>query len=357
MSEEFTPVSHLGEFGLIDRIRDRLGEAAPEGDLLCAIGDDAAVYRVSEETAHVITADALIEGVHFERTFMPWGYLGRKAIAVNVSDVAAMNAEARYAVVTMGLPRNVSVQMVDALYDGIRAGCERYGIHLVGGDTTAAPQMTLSITVVGEAPLDRIVYRRGARPGDLLCVTGDVGAAYAGLQVLIEQQRAMRELGDAYAPDLEPYRTVIARQLTPAARTDVIEDWKRRRVRPRALIDVSDGVASEVHHLCRASACGAVVNGAALPISPETRAVAFERMDDADTFALFGGEDYELLFALDPDDADRLSPEQYTVIGRFTGRDEGIMLHTADGGTFPLDAAGFSHFDSESDPGQPSMEQ
>ncbi len=349
MSDRFTPVSQLGEFGLIDRMRDRLGENAPAGDLLCTIGDDAAVYRVSETTAHVVTADALIEGVHFERTFMPWGYLGRKAVAVNVSDVAAMNAQALYAVITMGLPRNVSVEMVDALYDGLRAGCEAYGIRLVGGDTTAAPQMTLSVTVVGEAPIDRITYRRGARPGDLLCVTGDVGAAYAGLQVLIEQQRAMRELGDAYEPDLSPYRRVIARQLTPAARTDVVADWARRAVRPRAVIDVSDGVASEVHHLCRASACGAVVHAAALPVDPETRAVADERMEDVDTFALFGGEDYELLFALDPADADRLAPRQFTVIGAFTGMDEGIVLQTPEGDALPLEAAGFSHFETDSD--------
>jgi thiamine-monophosphate kinase len=344
MSEPFTPVSHVGEFGLIDRMRDRLGETAPGGDLLCTIGDDAAVYRVSDTEAHVITADALIEGVHFERAFMPWGHLGRKAVAVNVSDVAAMNAVARYAVVTVGIPRNVSVQMIDALYEGLRAGCETYGIRLVGGDTTAAPQLTLSVTVVGEAPIDRIVYRRGARPGDLLCVTGDVGAAYAGLQVLLEQRTAMRELGEAYVPDLDPYRTVIGRQLVPTARTDVVADWAARGVRPRALIDVSDGVASEVHHVCRASGCGAVVRVAALPVDLETRAVADERLEDVDTFALFGGEDYELLFALDPEDAPRLDPTQFSVIGQFTERDAGILLQTAEGDVIPLDASGFSHF-------------
>lgn len=344
MSEFFTPVSHVGEFGLIDRMRDRLGESAPSGDLLCTIGDDAAVYRVSDDTAHVITADALIEGVHFERTFMPWGHLGRKAIAVNVSDVAAMNAVARYAVVTVGIPRNVSVEMVEALYDGLKAGCEAYGIRLVGGDTTAAPQTTLSVTVVGEAPIDRIVYRRGARPGDLLCVTGDVGAAYAGLQVLLEQRRAMRELGDAYEPDLAPYRTVIGRQLTPSARTDVVADWAARGIRPRALIDISDGVASEVHHLCRASGCGAVIRGAALPVDPETRVVADERMEDVDTFALFGGEDYELLFALEPGDVDRLDPRQFTVIGTFAEASAGVSLQTAEGDVIPLGADGFVHF-------------
>jgi len=349
MSDRFTPVSHLGEFGLIDRMRDLLGEHAPGGEVLCSIGDDAAVYRVSDDTAHVITADALIEGVHFERSFMPWGYLGRKAIAVNVSDVAAMNAEARYAVVTVGLPRNVSVQMVDALYEGLSAACRAYGIRLVGGDTTAAPVLTLSVTVVGEASVERIVYRRGARPGDLLCVTGDVGAAYAGLQVLIEQRRAMRELGEAYVPDLDPYRSVIARQLTPSARTDVVADWAKRAVRPRALIDVSDGIASEVHHLCRASGCGARVQGASLPVDPETRAVADERMEDVDTFALFGGEDYELLFALDPDDVDRLDATQFTVIGTFTGQDDGVTLVTPEGDAVPLEAAGYTHFAGEPD--------
>lgn len=344
MSERFTAVAQVGEFGLIDRMNSRLGGLAPTGDLLCAIGDDAAVYRTSDDTAHVLTTDALIEGVHFDRAFMPFGHLGRKAVAVNVSDVAAMNAVPRYAVVAIGLPRNVSVEMVDALYDGLRDACARYGVHLVGGDTTAAPQLSLVVTVVGEAPIDRVVYRRGARPGDLLCVTGTVGGAYAGLQVLLEQHQAMRELGDAYEPDLSPYREVLARQLTPAARTDVVADWAARRVRPRALIDVSDGVASEVHHICRASGCGAVIRAPDLPVHPETRLVADERLEDADSFALFGGEDYELLFAMDPGDMAELDRAAFSVIGEFTDRPSEVVLLTETGDAVPVEAEGFTHF-------------
>lgn len=344
MDSVFTPVSHVGEFGLIDRLKAVLAGGQTNPDLLAGIGDDAAVYRIDEHTAHVITTDALIEGVHFDRSFMPWTHLGHKAIAVNVSDVAAMNAVARYAVVSIGLPRNVSVEMVEALYAGMRDACERYGLQLVGGDTTAAPQLVLSVTVVGEADISRVAYRRGARPGDLVCVTGDVGGAYAGLQVLLEQRRSIREMGESYTPDLEPYRYVIKRQLTPEPRTDVIADWAKRGVKPKALIDISDGVASEVHHLCRASGCGARIRGAALPIDPETRFVADEQMQDVDTFALFGGEDYELLFALDPADEALLDPTTFNVIGVFTDVAEGITLITPEGPIVPLHASGFVHF-------------
>jgi thiamine-monophosphate kinase len=349
MPDLFTPVAHLGEFGLIERLSRHLDVAAPDGDLLCGIGDDAAVYRISDDLAHVVTADALIEGVHFDRSFMPWGHLGQKAIAVNVSDVVAMNARPLFAVVTIGLPRNVSVEMVDALYAGLKAACDTYSVRLVGGDTTAAPQLTLSVTVIGEAPLKSVVYRRGARPGDLLCVTGDVGAAYAGLQVLLEQRRAMKEMGENYAPDLDPYRYVIGRQLTPKARLDIVQGWQEAKVRPRAIIDVSDGVASEVHHLCDASGCGAMLRGAALPIDLETRAVADERMEDVDTFALFGGEDYELLFAVDPSDRERLDPKSFTVIGSFTEADAGVLLETPEGDVVPVTPAGYAHFGAQGD--------
>lgn len=355
MDSLFTPISHVGEFGLIDRMKAVLGSGTGNAALIASIGDDAAVYRVDDDTAHVITTDALVEGVHFDRSFMPWPHLGAKAISVNVSDVAAMNAVARYAVVSIGLPRNMSVEMVESLYVGMRDACARYGIDLVGGDTTASPQVVLSVTVVGEVELSRLVFRRGARPGDLVCVTGDVGGAYAGLQALLEQRRSIQEMGDSYTPDLDPYRYVIKRQLTPEARVDVIADWAKRGVRPRALVDVSDGVASEVHHLCRASGCGARIRGAALPIDPETRFVADEQMQDVDTYALFGGEDYELLFALDPGDEHLLDPTTFTVIGTFTEASEGVTLVTPEGPIVPLQPSGFVHFtdpgaDQEEDP-------
>ncbi|MFT4603358.1 MAG: thiamine-monophosphate kinase [Rhodothermales bacterium] len=348
MSQQFTPVSHLGEFGLIDRMRTRLGpEASP--DLLLGIGDDAAVYRISEDRSHVVTTDALVEGVHFDRSFVPMGHLGRKAIAVNVSDVVAMNAKPRYATVTLGMPRNLSVEMVEALYDGMAEACALYGLEIVGGDTTASPQLVISVTVIGEVRTEELIFRRGANAGDLLCLSGNVGAAFAGLQVLLDQRKQMQELGEAFEPNIEPYRYIIGRQLTPIARLDALSSWRASGIRPRALIDVSDGVASEIHHLCAASGCGAILEASSLPVHSETAAAAAERMADLDTFALFGGEDYELLFALDPDDVESLDGDMFTVIGQFTPADEGIVVRGEDGHEIPLTASGYNHFEPGGD--------
>jgi thiamine-monophosphate kinase len=329
-------------------MRTRLAkEASP--DLLLGIGDDAAVYRISDERSHVVTTDALVEGVHFDRSFVPMGHLGRKAIAVNVSDVVAMNAKPRYATVTLGMPRNLSVEMVEALYDGMAEACELYGLEIVGGDTTASPQMVISVTVIGECRTEDLIFRRGANAGDLLCLSGNVGAAFAGLQVLLDQRKQMQELGSAFEPNIEPYRYVIGRQLTPIARLDALSSWRASGIRPRALIDVSDGVASEIHHLCAASGCGAIVEATSLPIHAETAAAAAERMADLDTFALFGGEDYELLFAVDPDDVEKLDDEMFTVIGQFTPADEGIVVRGEDGHEIPLTASGYNHFEPGGD--------
>jgi len=338
-----TPVNEIGEFSLIERMETVLETPVVEG-LHQGIGDDAAVYFIGNERVHVITTDALIEGVHFSRSFMPMAYLGFKSIAVNVSDVVAMNASPLYATIALGLPHNVSVEMVEAFYRGVRQACEEYGLTVVGGDTTAARQITIAVTVVGEAAEEDILYRRGARPGDLLCVTGDLGAAYAGLKVLLDQQTRIQDEGEGYEPDLDPFRYVIQRQLMPRAKLATIRDWAARRVRPTALIDVSDGLASETHHLCRQSRCGALIYGAAIPIDLETRAVAHQFVEDVDTYALFGGEDYELLFALPEQEVDRLDPETFAVVGRFTDLEEGVRLQTPEGAVIPLEAGGFEHF-------------
>lgn len=340
-----TPIQELGEFGLIDRMQAVLDVPSPD-DLLMGIGDDAAVYRIGGGRVHVVTTDALIEGVHFDRAFTPLPYLGTKALAVNVSDVVAMNATPRYATLALGLTAGMSVEMVEDCYRGIRQACAQYGVVLVGGDTTAARQLTLAVTLIGEADEAAIVYRRGARPGDLLCVTGDLGAAYAGLKVLLDQREQLRTQGEAFTPDFTGTRYVIERQLTPVARLATIRDWAARGVRPRALIDISDGLASEVHHLCQQSGCGARVRIEALPIELETRMVADLFDDEVETYALFGGEDYELLFALDPDDIDRLDPDTFTVLGQFTLPETGVQAQLPDGTLLPLDAGGYQHFEA-----------
>ena len=344
-----TPIAALGEFGLIDRMADVLG-TSDHADVVLALGDDAAVYRVGPSgdggRVHVVTTDALIEGVHFDRAFMPLEYLGYKAMAVNVSDVCAMNALPRFATVALGLPQSMSVEMVEALYRGLKRACDLYGLAIVGGDTTAAHVLTLSITVIGEAAEEQVAYRSGARPGDLLCVSGDVGAAYAGLRVLLDQKQALEREGETFAPDFEGFRYVIGRQLAPTVRINTIRTWHEQGFRPHALIDVSDGIASEVHHLCDRSGVGAVVQAARLPLDLETRAVADQFGEDADTFALFGGEDYELLCAVAPEDFARLDEDVFVQIGRFTD-EPGVRVQTAIGETMDLGPGGFQHFPSD----------
>lgn len=374
--EPFTPVADVGEFGLIDRLAAVLAErgaasseASSAAALVEGIGDDAAVYRIGDAPdgrarVHVVTTDALVEGVHFDRTFTPLRYLGWKAIAVSVSDVAAMNAAPRYATVALGLPSNVSAEQAEALYAGMADACARYGLALVGGDTTAAPRLVLSVTVIGEAAEDEVVYRRGAQPGDLLCVTGDLGAAAAGLQVLLAGKTAAlgpdarrpAPAGDGAANeaangtaadepiDLSAYAYVVERQLYPQARLDRVRAWREAAFRPSALIDVSDGLASEVHHLCAASAVGAVVEAGLLPLHVQTVRAAERFGARPEAYALYGGEDYELLFTMPEADAARLDPATFAVVGQIAEPEVGVLLRTPEGETQPLLARGFRHF-------------
>ena len=352
-AQPFTPVSEVGEFGLIDRLRDRLGDYADARDLVVGIGDDAAVYRVGGAGSdgpgrvHVVTTDALVEGVHFDRTYVPLRALGWKAVAVNVSDVAAMNATPRFATIALGLPNNLSVEGAEALYAGVAEACERYGLAVVGGDTTASARLVISVTVVGEAEEASVVTRAGAAPGDLLCVTGDLGGAAAGLQVLLAGKEAMGAGGDGaerVAPDLTEFATIVGRQLMPQARLDRVWQWAEAGVRPTALIDVSDGLASEAHHLSQAGTVGAVVDGGLLPIHVQT-ALAAQRFDArAEAYALYGGEDYELLFTVPEAEAPKLDPATYAVVGQVVGPDEGVVLRLPDGNRVPLQAGGYKHY-------------
>lgn len=347
-SDTFTPINAIGEFGLIDRLRDTLGitpDSAPDG-LLQGIGDDAAVYRVGEGRVHVVTTDALVEGVHFDRTFVPMRYLGWKAIATNVSDVVAMNARPRYATVALALPNNVSVEQMEALYTGMAEACERYGLAVVGGDVTAAARMTLSVTVIGEAADDAIVYRRGAQVGDLLCVTGDLGSAAAGLKVLLAGKDGFTggDGEETAQPDLREYAYAVERQLYPQARLNRVDHWVQEGIVPHALIDLSDGLASEVHHLCGASGTGAVIEAGLLPIHVQTF-LAAERFDTAPLdFALYGGEDYELLFAIPEADKDKLDENTFAVVGQVVEADAGVTLRMPDGEVLPLEMRGYNHF-------------
>lgn len=339
----FTPINEVGEFGLIGRMRAILG-GSHDKRILAGIADDAAVYRVGEGRVNVVTTDALVEGVHFDRTFTPMEWLGFKSISVNASDVAAMNALPCFATVAIGVPANMSVEMIEALYRGVKRASDVYGLSVVGGDTVAARSLLISVTVIGEAREQDVVYRSGARPGDALCVTGDLGGAYAGLKVLLGQRQQLQAQGEGFVPDLQRFSHVVQRQLTPTARVDVVRVWASRGLRPHALIDISDGLASEVYHLCEESGCGAIIDAAAIPIDLQTRVTADEFDDDVETYALFGGEDYELLFALPPSEVDKLDPEHVAVIGEFIDAEQGIQVRTAEGTIVPLEAGGFQHF-------------
>jgi thiamine-monophosphate kinase len=345
--QQFTSIQDIGEFGLIGHLRGVLGE--PEDDsILAGISDDAAVYRVDDERVHVLTTDAMIEGIHFDRTFMPMEHLGFKAISINVSDIVAMNAEPRYATVTMGVPQQVPVEALGQLYEGVKQACRAYDMTVVGGDTTAAHQFTLSVTVVGEAQEDAIVYRSGAQPGDVLCVTGDLGASFAGLKALVENRAMLQEKGEEnFQPNLDRFNYVIQRHLAPPAQLKAIRDWAAHDLTPNALIDISDGLASEVNHICEASGVGALVHSDKLPLAQETMDAAQHFGEDVDVFALFGGEDYELLFALPEEKLDMLSdlpPDAFFVVGRVTEKDEGVLIEQPSGETVPLRPGGFDHF-------------
>src|SRR5690606_3750353 len=209
---------------------------------------------------------------------------------------------------------------------------------------TSAHRLTLSLTVVGEAEAQAICRRSGASPGDLICVTGDLGAGYAGLQVLLNYKRQLEEEGEGFEPDFTPYTLVIQRQLAPTARLDIVRDWMSKGIRPSSMIDISDGLASEIHHLCQQSGCGARIIGPAIPIDLETRRVADELGDDVDTYALFGGEDYELLFAIPESELEAFDPESLSVIGQFTPQDEGVRIKTGEGEEISLEAKGYNHF-------------
>ncbi len=341
ISSPFTPISHVGEFGLIDRLRDVLGDATSD-TLVQGIGDDAAVVRIGDGRVHVITTDALVEGVHFDRTFAPLGTLGFKAIAVNVSDIVAMNAVSRWATVALGLPNNVSVEAAETLYEGMAEACRTYGVTVIGGDVTAAERLLLSVTVIGEASEDEVVYRRGAQPGDLLCVTGDLGSAVAGLKVLLAEKDTFTEADTQ--PDLSAWSYVVQRQLAPRARLDRVRQWREAGVKPHALIDISDGLASEVHHLCRAGGVGARIEAALLPIHAQTFQAAARFGDAPEAYALYGGEDYELLFALPEAQAKRLPGDSFAVVGAVTEDQGEVVIGMPDGETRPLTATGFQHF-------------
>ena len=341
-NQPLTPISELGEFGLIELIKKQIKLSNPT--TVDGIGDDAAQFNHKGENS-LITTDMLIEGVHFDLSYTPLKHLGYKAVSVNVSDIYAMNGTPSQITVSMALSNRFPVEAVDELYEGIMLACERYGVDLVGGDTTSSRVgLVLSITAIGSAKAEDVVKRSGAKPTDLLVLTGDIGGAYLGLQVL-EREKAVFKENPNLQPDLAQYPYILERQLKPEARKDIIPLLKELDLKPTSMIDVSDGLSSELIHICKSSGVGCRVYEDKIPLDPETIKVCEEFNVDSTTMAINGGEDYELLFTIPLSDFDKIKGNpHFTPIGHITEEAEGMVLQTRDGTSAELTAKGWDSF-------------
>lgn len=336
-----TEISTLGEFGLIDRLTDDLPRA--NNTTKYAVGDDAAVLGYGESDV-LVTTDLLLEGVHFDLTYVPLKHLGYKAAVVNISDICAMGGTPRQLTVSLGISQRFTVEHIDELYAGIRLACERYGTDIVGGDTTASRQgLVISITCIGDVEKDRAILRSGARVNDLICVSGNLGAAYMGLQ-LLEREKAVSKGMKDFQPDFAGKEYIIERQLKPEPRVDIVKELREAGIQPTSMMDVSDGLSSELLHICRRSKVGCRIYEERIPIEYQTAAMAEELNMNLVTAALNGGEDYELLFTVPLHDKDRVAAlRDVHVIGYICDADKGCAMITRDGESeIPLKAQGFN---------------
>lgn len=342
MTEKRTEISELGEFGLIEKIKQ--GAHVGLESTIKGIGDDAAVHRIGDVLL-VTSTDMLVEGVHFDLSYMPLQHLGFKAISVNVSDIAAMNATPKQVTVSLAISNRFSAEAIELFYEGVHAACEAYNVDLVGGDTTASPSgLMISVTAIGETSDDRITYRSGAGEGDILCVTGDLGGAYIGLQIL-EREKQEFLANPNMQPKLDSYEYVVGRQLRPRARMDIVHELREKGLVPTSMIDVSDGLASDLFHICKESNLGAAVYEDKLPIQKQTYETAAEFNMDPNTAALNGGEDYELLFTIRQEDFEKIeNHEDIHTIGYMHAFDKGKIMVTRSQQTFELKAQGWKHF-------------
>lgn len=341
--EKRTELSEIGEFGLINRIKEAF--PSQRNDTMKGIGDDAAVISLDEENAQLISVDLLVEGVHFDLMYSPLKHIGYKSIAVNVSDIAAMNGEATHVVVGIAFSNRFSVEAIEELYSGIQLACEKYSVDLIGGDTTSSRSgLVISVSVYGKATKNQIVYRNGAKVNDLICVTGDLGAAYMGLQVL-EREKQVYLANNEMQPELEGKEYIIQRQLKPEARVDVVKSLASIGVLPTAMIDVSDGLASEIMHICTQSDVGAMLFEEKMPIDTMTFETAKEFDLSPLTTQLNGGEDYELLFTIKQEDFEKIrNHPDISVIGFIQDKSIGVQVTTRGGSVVPVQAQGWNHF-------------
>lgn len=344
--ESRTPLSEFGEFGLIDHLTKHF--EIQHKTTVKGIGDDAAIIAADEQL--VVTTDLLVEGVHFDLSYMPLKHLGYKAVIVNLSDVYAMNAAAKQITVSIAVSNRFPVEALEELYAGIKTACDIYKVDLIGGDTTSSVTgLIISVTAIGAVAKDEAVLRSGAKENDLLVVTGDIGAAYMGLQIL-EREKEVFKVNPNSQPDLENYTYLLERQLKPEARKDIPALLKALEVKPTAMIDVSDGLSSEILHLCKQSEVGCNLYEDKLPLDPQFISVCEEFEVDSTTMALNGGEDYELLFTIPTSDFDKIKGNpNLTVIGHMTPATEGIHLITRANTKIPIVSRGWNAFNKESD--------
>ncbi|QSS97980.1 thiamine-phosphate kinase [Psychroflexus sp. ALD_RP9] len=340
-----TKLSELGEFGLIDHLTQHF-KIKHKASTLKSIGDDAAVLKHENEI--VVTTDLLVEGVHFDLAYMPLKHLGYKAVMVNLSDVYAMNAQAKQITVSIACSNRFTVEALEELYAGISTACEVYNVDVVGGDTTSSVKgLQISITAIGESSKENITYRNGAKPNDLLVVSGDLGGAFLGLKIL-EREKEVFKVNPNAQPDLSEYTYLVQRQLKPEARKDIVELLAALDVQPTAMIDISDGLSSEIMHLCKNSKVGANLFEDKLPLDPKVISTCEEFKLDSTTVVLNGGEDYELLFTINQNDFDKIKSNPHlSVIGHMCDASDGIHLISRMNTKIPMKARGWSAIEDE----------
>lgn len=342
MSEERTELSSLGEFGLIEHLTKN-NETRQAGTLL-GVGDDGAVVDTFGKPV-IISTDMLVEGIHFDLMYTGLKHLGYKSVVVNLSDICAMNAHPTHITMSLAISNRYSLEALEEFYEGVYLACARYGVDLIGGDTTSSTKgLVISVTVLGDNITEKIVKRSTARKNDLICVTGDLGAAYLGLQLLEREKKLFLE-NPKIQPNLEDRAHTIGRFLKPEARTDIIDWLQEQEILPTAMIDVSDGLSSELLHISTQSQLGCVLHEEKIPIHQESREVAFDFKIDPTMCALSGGEDYELLFTVAQEAFEKIRfSEQISVIGYMTDATEGKQLITKNGNTHELIAQGWKSF-------------
>lgn len=336
-------ISELGEFGLIDQLTGSFSNKNPSS--FFGVGDDCAVIERDLKTLTLLSTDVLLEGIHFDLMYVPLKHLGFKAVSANVSDIYAMNGKPEQILVGIALSSRFPIEAIEELYEGIKAGCDFYGVDLVGGDTSSSVSgLMLSITAVGQVDKDKIVYRTGASANDIIMVSGDLGAPYLGLQVL-EREKMVFNSNPEIQPELEGYDYLIKKQLKPEARKDVIDMLEKLEIKPSSMIDISDGLASEIIHLTRANKLGAVIHEDKIPYHDSTMLVSNEFNVPPITCAMNGGEEYELLFSVSQNDFEKIKGNPlFTPIGYFTETEGGNYLMDGQGTLNEIKAQGWNHF-------------